>query len=116
MNRTLAVTLGLALTLTLAACGSNSSDSDSSPAPAASTVDSGATPDRDALIAELRADGEANGATPEQIECVVNALEPLDAAQLQSIKDGTPDADTLAVQTEASDECIPSDAASPEAS
>ncbi|MDO8731309.1 MAG: hypothetical protein Q7L55_01850 [Actinomycetota bacterium] len=103
MKRTLAVTMGLALALTLAACGGNSSDA-------------GTIPDRDALIADLRADGEKNGAPTEQIDCVVDAISELDAAQLQSVKDGTPDAATLAVMTAASDKCIPKDSPSPAAS
>ncbi len=115
MKRTLVVTMGLALALTLAGC-SGSSDSNTTPAPSASAAatDAGATPDRDALIAELRADGEANGASAEEIDCVVNALESLDATQLQSMKDGSPDADTQSVMDAASKECLPTDTASPE--
>jgi len=117
VKRTLVVTMGVALALTLAGC-SGSSDSDTTPAPSISAMatDASAAPDREALIAELRADGEANGASAEEIDCVVNALESLDADQLQSMKDGTPDADTQTVMDAASEECLPADTASPEPS
>lgn len=120
MKRTAAIIASVALTLTLAACGSSSSDGTTSAAPdtsSAPSTDSSAlveTPDRQTLIDELRADGEASGATAEQIDCVINAIESLDAGQLQSIKDGTPSADTQEVMTAASETCLPS--ASPAAS
>ena len=120
MKRTLVLTMGLALALTLAACSSNNSDSTSSASPlttAAPTDTSASTaPNREELIAELRADGEKNGAPTEQIDCVVDAISSLTAEQLQSVKDGTPDAATQSVMTAASDKCIPSESASPAAS
>ena len=120
MKRTLVLTMGLALALTLAACSSNNSDSSSSPSPVTSAAptdtSASAAPNRDELIAELRADGEKNGAPAEQINCVVDAISSLTAEQLQSVKDGTPDTDTQAVMTAASTKCIPSETASPAAS
>ncbi len=127
MKRTAAIFASVALTLTLAACGSSSSSDTSSSvapvessAPAASTAPSAEsselveTPDRQTLIDELRADGEASGATAEQIDCVINAIESLDAGELQTIKDGTPSAETQEVMTAASTQCLP--APSPAAS
>ncbi len=113
MKRTLALTIGVVLALSLAACSSDNSDSNPSPVTSESATTAGVVPDRDALIAELRADGEANGAPTEQIDCVVDAIASLDAAQLQSIKDGTQDEDVSAVMQAASKKCIPSDSASP---
>ena len=115
MKRILAVTTGIALALTLAACSSNS-DSDASASPTPVVSDSASAPDRDALIAELRADGEANGAPAEQIDCVIEAIDSLGAEELQSVKDGTPDEDTQAVMAAASEKCIPSESPTPEAS
>jgi len=127
MKRTAAILASAALALSLAACGSSSSSDSSSSAapvessaPAASTAPSTEsselveTPDRQTLIDELRADGESSGATTEQIDCVINAIESLDAGELQSIKDGTPSAETQEVMTAASATCLPS--ASPAAS
>jgi len=115
---------GVALALTLAACGS-SSDDNSSSAPASTPASAAAsaaasgesvTPDRQTLIDEIRADGEASGAPAEQIDCVIDAIDALDAEQLQSIKDGTPNEETQQVMAAASAKCLPSSAASPAAS
>ncbi len=118
MKRIAAVIASIALTLTLAACGSSSSDSSTSAE--ASAQPSGSelveTPDRETLIAELRADGEASGASQEEIDCIVGAIEELDAGELQSIKDGAPSPETQEVMVAASALCQNSAEPSPASS
>ena len=118
MKRTAVVLASIALTLTLAACGSSSSDSSTSAAASAqpSTGELVETPDRETLIAELRADGESSGASQEEIDCIVGAIDELDAGELQSIKDGTPSAETQEVMVAASALCQTSAAPSPASS
>lgn len=99
MKRTAAIIASAALALTLAACGGSSSDSSTSSAPLV-------TPERLALIDELRADGEASGASAEEISCVIQAIEQLGVAELESVKNGTQTAETQAVMTAASEKCL----------
>lgn len=122
MKRTTALIASVALALSLAACGS-SSDSSTSSAPAVSSspgvaVESSAgsvapIPDRQTLIDKIRADGMSSGFSTEQVDCIIDAISPLDASQLQAGLDGTPDAATEIIMGAASEKCL---TASPAAS
>jgi len=99
MKRTAAILASAALALSLAACGGSSSDDSPSSDPLVS-------PERLALIDEMRAEGEASGASAEEISCVIQAIEQLSVADLESVKNGTQTEETQAVMTAASEKCL----------
>ena len=91
MKRTSALIAGLALALSLAACGGSGGGGDDK---------------KSALLDELRKDALSSGATQEQVDCVIAAIDDLSAEQLQSLKDDSPSAETQAAVGAAFGACV----------
>lgn len=77
MTRTRIAALVLTLPLVLAACGGGGSDEGGSGGEGSG--------DRDQLIEQLRQEATDSGATTEELDCVMSALDELDDAALVSI-------------------------------
>jgi len=96
MTRNRMAALVLALPLVLAACGGGGGSE-------GETSDSGG---RDQIIEQLRQEAMDSGATPEELDCVMGALEGLDDAALQSILDDSASDETQQQVAAAAAECI----------
>jgi len=77
MTRTRIAALVLALPLVLAACGGGGSDDGGSGGEGSG--------ERDQLIEQLRQEATDSGATTEELDCVMSALDQLDEAAIVSI-------------------------------
>lgn len=90
--------LVLALPLVLAACGGGGSSE--------GETSDGGDMGRDQIIEQLRQEAMDSGATTEELDCVMGALDGLDDAALMSILEDTASEETQQQIAAASAECV----------